>query len=59
MASRNGHKRRWISAARSVATSSVNAEASQHVIESNSASFSEDSNTDCFEVESPSPKKNT
>ena len=57
MASRNGYKRRWISAARSVATSSLNAEASQHVIESNSASFSEDSNTDCFEVESPSPKK--
>ena len=42
MASRNGYKRWWISAARSVATCSVNAEASQHVIESNSASFSED-----------------
>ena len=57
MASRNGYKIQWISAAHSVATSSVNAETSQHVIESNSASFSEDSNTDCFEVVSPSPKK--
>ncbi len=57
MASRSGYKRQWISATHSVATSALIPHPNQHIIESDSASFSEHSDADYFEVEPPSPKQ--
>ena len=54
MASRSGYKR-WIAAARSVATSAVTSEATQHLFESDSEKFPEHSDVDYCEIAPLSP----